>query len=330
MDPPKRPNTAPDVFCDVDTAPQPPPTAVKTLIFTTSNTPKHHTQQHPLGRVWVRGLDSWLVNGTPHIQPLEGMDALRACERLQTAVWGYDDLEVVPAAHMRAALHAGGLVAGAYVGERLVGFLYGFPAFAHEAGLSARGMHSHMMAVLPEARGLGLGRRLKWFQRQWCEAHGIDWVAWTFDPLQARNARLNLQHLGAVSHEYQVDFYGVLGGELSGNLPTDRLLALWHLTSDRVRWHALQDPYASHHLLPDDSQPVTPEPVAAADVAWVKVPDDIVALRRTDPAAARTWGEGVRRASLDLVARGFEARAFVDGAYRWEPRTGGAPHHEHR
>lgn len=261
------------------------------------------------------------------IEPLETMDALRACEGLQLSVWGYEDLEVVPAAHMRASLHAGGLVAGAFVDARMVGFLYGFPAFAHEPGLSTRGMHSHMMAVLPEARGLGLGRRLKWFQRQWCVSHGMDWVTWTFDPLQARNARLNLEHLGAVAHEYQVDFYGVLGGALSGDLPTDRLVALWHLRSERVRAAALRDQHASHHLLPDDLLARdTPDDAKYshhdpdANAAWVAAPADIVALRRDDPAAARAWGEAVRVASLDLVARGFEARGFVDGAYRWVPR----------
>jgi predicted GNAT superfamily acetyltransferase len=279
------------------------------------------------------------------IHPLVTMEMLRACERLQLQVWGYDDLEVVPAAQMRAALHAGALVAGAFVGRELVGFAYGFPALPHEAGLVGPGLHSHMTAVVPEARGLGAGRRLKWYQRRWCVERGLDWVTWTFDPLQARNARLNLHHLGAVVAEYQVDFYGVLGGVLSGDLPTDRFVALWDLTGPHVRAAAARDPAAAAYLLAGDEAP-RPSAVAptaavawalrrdagaddpqpptlglAADAVWTAVPRDVNALRREAPPRALAWAEALRAASLDLIARGYAVDAFVEGAYRWRPRS---------
>ncbi len=267
------------------------------------------------------------------IHPLVTMDALRGCEALQSRVWGYPDREVVPAAQMRAVLHAGGLVAGAFVGRELVGFLYGFPAFAHEEGIGPSGLHSHMAAVVPEARGLGVGRRLKWFQRRWCLERGIDWVSWTFDPLQAGNARLNLEHLGAVVHEYQVDFYGILGGELSGELPTDRFLAMWALNSPRVAGRAGDDPHGRRAWLPGPDaawalaraeEADLPGPLATgldADVVWVAAPRDIGALRRSAHDAALAWSEAFRATSLDLVARGYEARAFGGGAHGWVPRT---------
>jgi predicted GNAT superfamily acetyltransferase len=278
------------------------------------------------------------------IHPLVTMDALRGCEALQSRVWGYPDREVVPAAQMRAALHAGALVAGAFIGREMVGFLYGFPAFAHEEGIRPIGLHSHMAAVLPEARGLGVGRRMKWFQRRWCLERGIDWVSWTFDPLQAGNARLNLEHLGALVHEYQVDFYGILGGELSGELPTDRFLAMWPLTSRRVAGRSGDDPYAAHFRVEGDApsgrRALVPGPAATwalareagadlpgavatgldGDVVWVAAPRDIGALRRSAHDAALAWSEAFRAASLDLVARGYEARAFMDGAHGWMPR----------
>lgn len=278
------------------------------------------------------------------IRPLMTMDALRTCEVLQARVWGYADREIVPAPQIRAALHAGALVAGAFVGREQVGFLYAFPAFAHEAGLQTMGLHSHMMAVVPEARGLGLGRRLKWYQRRWCLERGMDWVAWTFDPLQAGNAKLNLEHLGVVVHEYHVDFYGVLGGVLSGELPTDRFLALWHLDAPRVRGRAGDDPYAAFHRVDGDA-PVgrrqrTPRPgdawalTRAADrdapdavrlgqdapAVWAAIPRDIGALRREARADALAWAEALRAVSLDLVARGYEARGFVEGSFWWAPR----------
>jgi predicted GNAT superfamily acetyltransferase len=276
-----------------------------------------------------------------HIHPLMTMDALTACEGLQLQVWGYGDREVVPAAQMRASLHAGALVAGAFVGRELVGFLYAFPALAHEEGLAPVGLHSHMMAVLPEARGLGLGRRLKWYQRRWCLERGLSWVAWTFDPLQAGNARLNLEHLGVVVHEYQVDFYGVLGGLLSGDQPTDRFLALWPLTSERVAARAAADPFAAAYRLPGDAPrppaPLRPQEGAWALTAageavgelrtglsepavWVAAPREIARLRREEPRLAAAWNDAFRAASVDLVERGYEVRAFVAGAYCWRPR----------
>ena len=285
---------------------------------------------------------------TVEIHPLVTMEMLRACERLQLQVWGYDELEVVPAAQMRAALHAGALVAGAFVGRELVGFAYGFPALPHEAGLVGPGLHSHMAAVVPEARGLGAGRRLKWYQRRWCVEHGMNWATWTFDPLQARNARLNLHHLGAVVHEYQVDFYGVLGGVLSGDLPTDRFVAAWDLTGPHVRAAAGRDPTAAAYRLPDDGASPTlaaadlapaadaawalrrdePEddPAEAvvgleADTVWTAVPRDVNALRRAAPLRALAWAEASRAVALDLVGRRYEVDGFVEGAYRWRRRT---------
>jgi predicted GNAT superfamily acetyltransferase len=275
------------------------------------------------------------------IHPLVTMDALRGCEDLQSRVWGYPDREVVPASQMRATLHAGGLVAGAFVGRELVGFVYGFPAFAHEDGLRPHGLHSHMMAVTPGARGMGLGRRLKWYQRRWCLERGIDWVSWTFDPLQAGNARLNLEHLGAVVHEYHADFYGVLGGLLSGESPTDRFVALWNLASPRVAGRAGEDPNAEGFRIdgdapsgrhpavagPDavwalarDSERDVPSTVTTgldAEAVWVASPRDIGAQR---PSARAAWSEAFRAVSIDLVERDYEARDFVAGAYRWARR----------
>ena len=291
------------------------------------------------------------MSTTVEIHPLVTMEMLRACERLQLQVWGFNDLEVVPAAQMRAALHAGALVAGAFVGRELVGFAYGFPALPHDVGLVGPGLHSHMTAVVPEARGLGAGRRMKWYQRRWCVEHGMNWATWTFDPLQARNARLNLHHLGAVVHEYQVDFYGVLGGVLSGDLPTDRFVATWDLTGAHVRAAAERDPVAAAYRLPgdgatssiaaadapdaaptpdaawalrrdeDDDAPVEPVVGLEANAVWTAVPRDVNALRRAAPLQALAWAEASRAVALDLIARGFEVDAFADGAYRWRPRT---------
>jgi chorismate synthase len=270
------------------------------------------------------------------------MDGLRGCETLQQEVWRYADREIVPAAQMRAALHAGALVAGAFLGREHVGFLYGFPALPHEEGLPGVGMHSHMLAVRPEARGIGVGRALKWYQRRWCQSRGMQWVSWTFDPLQARNAHLNLERLGAVVHEYQVDFYGVLGGQLSGTLPTDRFVAVWWLDHERVERRARLDPAAaavasaSEPTLP--APPPRPAPTAPADrlwalaaaagdrpgaldadlaapEVWLSAPRDVSRLRAEEPEVALAWRDAYLTLVPAYLARGYEVRGFSDGAY---------------
>lgn len=277
-----------------------------------------------------------------HVLPLVTMEALRDCERLQLEVWRYGDREVVPAAQMRAALHAGALVAGAFAGREQIGFLYAFPALPHESGLEGVGLHSHMMAVVPEARGLGVGRMLKWYQRQWSLARGIRWVSWTFDPLQARNARLNFEYLGVVVHEYQVDFYGVLGGALSGDHPTDRFVALWWLEHERVQRRARRDPAAlavagaagdgeaggyavSSEVRPgerhwalsrgDGDAPGRALGDLDEPVVWVAAPRDVSRLRNEEPELALAWREALKEVVPAYLARGYEVRGFVDGAY---------------
>jgi predicted GNAT superfamily acetyltransferase len=206
------------------------------------------------------------------------------------------------------------------------------------------GLHSHMLAVRPEARGLGLGRRLKWFQRRWCLERGIDWVTWTFDPLQARNARLNIEHLGVVVHEYQADFYGPLGGSLAGDLPTDRFVALWNLRDARVAACAASDPAAAPERLVgdsltaalataslrppgewaltagDDDHPGAPRLGLQGPWLWVAAPRDINNLRAQRPLVALAWTEAMRSVSEDLVHRGYQVRAFAGGAYGWALR----------
>lgn len=160
-------------------------------------------------------------------------DDLVEIEAIQREIWGPDD--VVPPPHLRAVEHSGGQIAAAYSDGRMIGFSYGFLAAAHGRGMEGYGLHSHMVAVRSSGRGLGVGQALKWHQRSWALERGLSWVSWTFDPLQARNARLNLEHLGALVFDYLVDFYGPMEGPLGGGQNSDRLLAVWRLGSARVR-----------------------------------------------------------------------------------------------
>lgn len=165
------------------------------------------------------------------IAPVTDLDDLARCVEIQLTVWGYSDGDVVPKRIFVVARAIGGQVIGAWVGRELVGFAMALPG--HRDGRSY--LHSHMLAVLPEYRNAGLGRRLKLAQRADALARGIDHMEWTFDPLEIKNAHLNISRLGAVARRYLPDFYGPSSSALQGGLPSDRLVAEWWLNSARVR-----------------------------------------------------------------------------------------------
>lgn len=261
--------------------------------------------------------------GSPYeVRPLLAIEELHACEAIAKVVWQVDDREIVPASHLRAIQHAGGLVAGAFDAGRMVGFAIGF--LARHDGHEPTGLHSHLMAVLPEVRRGGLGRALKWYQRRWCLEHGLPWITWTFDPLQAHNARLNLEYLGAEGVAYHPDFYGTLGGVLFGSLATDRLVARWELEAPRVlrlAGGAAPEPEPERAEAPaalrrrPDGAPGAPDTAIDASLVRVEIPDEFAPLLYQDPERARAWRFAVREAMAAYVGRGYRADRFVGDAY---------------
>jgi predicted GNAT superfamily acetyltransferase len=165
------------------------------------------------------------------IAPLTGLADYERCVELQLAVWGYSDGDLIPKRVFIVANQVGGQVLGAFDGETIVGFAMSLPGYRDRTAY----LHSHMLAVLPEYRNAGLGRRLKLAQREDALARGIDRMEWTFDPLEIKNAHLNIARLGAIARRYRRDFYGPSTSPLQGGLPTDRLVAEWWLRSERVR-----------------------------------------------------------------------------------------------
>lgn len=164
------------------------------------------------------------------IRSVEEIAELECCVQLQVATWGYDPADFVPRRMFSLAGRIGGQVLGAFAGERLVGFLLALPGYRNGSGY----LHSHMLAVEPAFRDRGLGQQLKLAQREDALARGIDLIEWTFDPLEMKNAHLNLNRLGALARRYAPDFYGPTSSPLQGGLPTDRLYAEWWLRSERV------------------------------------------------------------------------------------------------
>lgn len=262
------------------------------------------------------------------IRLLTDVGHLAECETLQQIVWAIEDREIVPVSQLRAAQHAGGLVAGAFHGDTLAGFVYGFPA-RPESAYEGWGLHSHMLAVAPQHRGRGIGQALKWFQRDWCLSQGFEWMAWTFDPMQSLNANLNLEHLGAMGVKYYRDFYGQLGGDLSGDLATDRLLALWRLNAPAV----LDRLAGKQPSLPQDMQteialdalnnePLEPDTDSDAPRVTIAAPEAATAMMAKDRDLARRWRMAQRQAFTGYLTRGYAATRFADGKYHLEREAG--------
>jgi len=168
--------------------------------------------------------------GTLEIRSLKELEEFQGCVELEEAVWGYDPADMVPRRLFLLASRIGGQVLGAYVGETMVGFAMALPGYREGRPY----LHSHMLGVLAEYRNRGIGKALKLAQREDALARGIELMEWTFDPLQIKNAHLNIAGLGAIARRYARDFYGPSSSPLQGGLPTDRLYAEWWLRSERV------------------------------------------------------------------------------------------------
>jgi predicted GNAT superfamily acetyltransferase len=164
------------------------------------------------------------------IRKCHDLDEMRACVALQKEVWSFSDAELVPLRIFVVGEKIGGQVIGAFEGRELVGFAFAIPGV--RGGRSY--LHSHMLAVRKSYQNAGLGRRVKLFQREDALARGFELMEWTFDPLEIKNAYLNIERLGAIARRYILNQYGITSSPLQGGLPTDRLVAEWWLKSKRV------------------------------------------------------------------------------------------------
>jgi predicted GNAT superfamily acetyltransferase len=215
------------------------------------------------------------------IRNCSGFDELEACVQLQIETWGYDESDIIPRKAFLVAQKIGGQVIGAFdtdlpgagtngTPESMVGFAMSLPGV--KTGANSRNgypqpyLHSHMLAVRSRYRDRGVGAQLKLEQRREALARGIRRMEWTFDPLEIKNAYLNIRKLGAISRCYYVNFYGVSSSRLQGGLPTDRLLAEWHLDSPRVT-AALEGRPAAAPMIEEKI------PVPAAIYEWKASPE---------------------------------------------------------
>ena len=253
------------------------------------------------------------------IVELTEIEDLRKLADLFAEVWGRPGEPSLSSDVMKALAHSGNYVCGAYAGTRLVGGLVGWFGGVppHELHL-----HSHILGVAAGSEARGLGFELKQHQRRWCLEREVKVIEWTTDPLVRRNAYFNLTKLGAEAHRYLVNVYGEMSDGINSGEESDRLLISWRLDSQ-----AAEDAAAGRDLEPRldklrhaGAEAVLVagrhgEPVASASSARVllcEVPEDIVALRRSNPLLAREWRLALRKAFTEAIDSGYE----VSGATR--------------
>ena len=244
---------------------------------------------------------------TPTLRDLKTLEDCRAVVDLQVAVWGHD-METVPAGVLLVSAKRGGILIGAEEDGRLAGFVWSMPGLRGDV----QSHWSHMLAVLPEFRGRGLGEALKLEQRRRALVQGTNLVEWTFDPLQAANAHLNFAGLGTIAGEYLVDVYGSLSGPLHRGTPTDRLIAEWWIrrphVERRLASRSAPDVARSAEVL--ESPRAIETSVSGAWVAAGRVDESLDAGRVRIPVPPRFGQMQQQATDLALAWRLAARRAF--------------------
>jgi predicted GNAT superfamily acetyltransferase len=230
---------------------------------------------------------------------------LAACVQLQQKIWGYADHELYPLRLFLTLTRIGGHVLCAFTGDhKAVGFLASMPAW-NERG---RYYHSLSLGVLPDYENRGLGKALKLKQREEALCAGIDYIEWTYDPMQAKNAFFNIERLGATTRRYLPDHYGTVESRLQRGLPSDRLIAEWRLKDARTeRALAGNDPRARE----------------TSPAAEVTIPTDFSLIAEQRPDQARAVQLQVRQSLQEHFASGLAVTGFriqgSRGSYLLDP-----------
>jgi predicted GNAT superfamily acetyltransferase len=241
------------------------------------------------------------------IRPITTLTEFRACVDLQAEVWGPEYTDSVPASLLQVATYVGGVVLGAFSAtDELVGFLFGLTGIA-----GGETVHwSHLLGVRGSTRNVGVGRLLKEAQRAELAKRGVRRMSWTFDPLVAKNAYLNLNRLGARVVEYVPNMYGTTTSPLHYGIATDRLVVSVDTQATAPIRHAVE-------AMPARKPVLTPE-VQDGDVAldasslpaalWIEIPSDIRQVIEQAPSAAAAWRMAVREHFQWALARGYEVK----------------------
>jgi predicted GNAT superfamily acetyltransferase len=228
------------------------------------------------------------------VRHCHGLHEFELCIQVERDVWQSSDVDVVPIPLFVVAAEIGGQVLGAFDGSTLVGFTLALVGWRNRKPF----LHSHMTAVLAAYRDRKIGQRLKLFQRKDALARGIELIEWTFDPLVTKNAYFNFMRLGAIARRYLPNAYGITTSPLHSSLPTDRLVAEWHLRSSRV--------------VQTLARKQTPPPPSKKAVR-ITIPRSMEDLKTENPAGAIEIQTAIREKFTKSFAKGYVATRVTEG-----------------
>jgi len=226
------------------------------------------------------------VNSQIQVRRLETLTDQTLGRQIFDQTWAMDSGTEITPNLLQAMIHSGAYLSGAFIDEKCVGAAFAFPATTE--GLH---LHSHMTAVLDKYRDKGIGYSLKIDQWQWAKKNNYKEITWTFDPLVARNAKLNLIKLGGDISVYYPNFYGDMPDALNAGDESDRVMASWKVVGD---------------------QPVAKSVITNPDKAdtLIKIPQDIVAIRREDISENLKWRHKVREEFMRAFEKGGKVVGF--------------------
>jgi predicted GNAT superfamily acetyltransferase len=265
------------------------------------------------------------------IRQLRSPEEMRAAEQLQLLVWQTSPMDIIPGHLAMAVSHNGGVVAGAFEGERLVGLVIGFIGTDSQSpgrvAMARLKHYSHELAVHPDYRNRGIGYSLKLAQRELVVKQGIRLISWTYDPLLSVNAQLNIRRLGAVCSTYIENFYGEMRDGLNLDDQSDRFHVDWWITSKRVetRLTKKRKPLDLAHFLSAGAEKINPTRLGARDLlipsdkiyppkgtfALVEIPPDYQKVKSIDPGLAQRWRAQTREIFTDAFNKGYMVTDFI-------------------
>lgn len=271
-----------------------------------------------------------------NIHLIETPEEMRLVEELQRDVWPGSETDVVPLHMLITAVHNGGLVLGAFIEERMIGFVFGFPGLEVTPDGPRLKHCSHMMGIHPDHRDGGIGFALKRAQWQMVRHQGLDHVTWTYDPLLSRNAYLNIAKLGAVCTTYHQSEYGEMRDGLNAGLPSDRFQLDWWINTRRVEsrlgrrsrptlklthvarsglrpFYSLLSSTDSPSTQHRTSLPHPPEhvPLFEDRLLIAEIPGDFLALKSQDFGLARDWRFFSRELFETAFAKNYIITDFI-------------------
>jgi predicted GNAT superfamily acetyltransferase len=246
------------------------------------------------------------MNSNISIRLLETNNDMRLIQVLEGEVWG---MEPIPTHQTYTASKNGGLLIGAFASEKLVGFSYGFPGFLKGKSY----LCSHMLGIHPDYQQMGIGKLLKDKQRTLAQEMGYDLITWTFDPLESRNAYLNVSKLYAICNTYLENCYGEMTDGLNKGLPTDRLQIEWWILSDRVESKWMPKDVAYKHPF-ELSKSAKGHPMISVDFGAIltnndgyeiPVPTYFQLIKKNEPELALQWRMKIREVFQALFVIGY-------------------------